>query len=484
MLQSISSFFSDFVRNFRFVDLIDILFVSVFLYIFINWFRKSASRKIIFTAIAFVSVYILARILGLYLTELVINILAVFIILGFIIVFQSDIRRLAYVIGAWNISKWKDRNKTFNNRVIDVLVESVTKMAEKRTGAIIVLRGNEPWEQCTTGGIPLNGSVSHNLLYSIFSTASPGHDGAVLLEDDKIIKFGVHLPLSKNLAEIGQGGTRHAASLGLSEQCDALVIVVSEERGTIKIARDGKFTPINSAAQLKEALDEYWHKYYAKQKEALTGFYKSGKINTALLSVALATVLWLIFAYQSESVFRTFTVPIEFRNLNPKLILEEPVPTDCRVTLSGSEQGFRMLRPSDLVVSLDIDKLEKGENETMISKENIKLPSGVRLYNVEPKSVRIYAAALRYINAPVRVQTTGRLPGNLRLQGLVPEVQVVTLRIPEKGNYEQRTVYTEPLDLSSVTSSSKVSLRLMPPRNSRLLPEQNSEINVRVIVSK
>lgn len=484
MLQSIFISISDFFRNIRFADLFDILFVSIFLYVFINWFRRSASRRLFIAAIALVIIYILSRLLGLFMTEMLLNFLAIFIALAFIIIFQSDIRRLVDIIGMWSFRRWKFKNKKGTPGITDIIAEAAVKMAERRTGAIIAIKGDEPWEQSITGGVTLNGALSLPLLYSIFSTASPGHDGALLIEENQITMFGAHLPLSKNLTEIGAGGTRHAASLGLSEQCDAIVVVVSEERGTIKIAEDGKFTTVSSAGQLKEKLDEFWQKHFTKNKESISGIWKSGKIYTGILSVILSVILWIIFAYQSESVYRTYTVPIEFRNLSPKLILEEPVPIDCRVTLAGSEQAFRILRPSELVASLDVNRLEQGQNEILFSQENFELPSGLRLYNVEPRSVRVYTASLKFVNVPVKVQTAGKLPGNLKLTGIIPEIENITLRVPEKGGFEQRTVLTEPIDLYQIHTSGKVYVRLIPPRNSRLLPDQSPEILVKVNVSR
>ena len=102
-----------------------------------------------------------------------------------------------------------------------------------------MLPQREPIESHVEGGIALDGRLSEPLLLSLFDPSSPGHDGAVILRGAQIERFAVHLPLSVNRAALGPGGTRHAAALGLSERCDAICIVVSEERGTVSVARDG-----------------------------------------------------------------------------------------------------------------------------------------------------------------------------------------------------------------------------------------------------
>src|SRR6185437_5267675 len=97
------------------------------------------------------------------------------------------------------------------------------------------------------GGIELDGKLSAPVLTSIFDPHSPGHDGAVVLEGDRIRRFATHLPLSANFQQLGRTGTRHSAALGLSEVTDALSIVVSEEQGTIAVARNGRLTRIADA---------------------------------------------------------------------------------------------------------------------------------------------------------------------------------------------------------------------------------------------
>lgn len=483
MFQTLITFLREFPKNLRFLDIIDILIVTLFLYIFINWFRKSATRRLIIAAIAFVSVYLLSRILGLYLTEMLINILAIFIALAFIIIFQSDLRRMIEMLGTLSIKKWRRKQET-SFKIEDMLIEAVIKMAERRTGAIIAVKGKEPWDQVITGGIPLNGAPSLPLIYSIFSTSSPGHDGAVLVEGNRITRFGAHLPLSKNLNAIGVGGTRHAAALGMSEQCDALVIVVSEERGTIKIAQDGSFLNISSAAQIKEALDIFWNKNFQHKKETISGYLEKGKVITGAASFLLAFILWGIFAYQSDSIFRNYTVPLEFRNLKPDLILEEPLPADCKVTFSGSEQAFRLLNANELVASIDAGDFQRGENDVLIASDNFRLPAGLKLYSAEPRSIKVLTSGLKYIKASVRVQTEGRLPDNLKLQDIRPEPAEVTLRVPENENMESRPVLTETVNLSLIKTSGIIYQRLLPPRHARLLPEQNPEIPIRIKVSK
>lgn len=479
MIESIAVFLSDLAKNIRFVDLIDIGIVSFFLYTFINWFRKSASRRLLIAVTVFIIVYLLSRILGLYLTEMLIKILIAVISIAAILLFQSDIRRLIDLVGSWGGLRGSKRTGILSSTV-DLLTEACSRMAERHTGALIAIRGREIWDNCINGGIELNGKISQPLIYSIFNTKAPGHDGAILIEDNQILKFGAHLSLSTNLKEIGAGGTRHAAALGLSEKCDALVIAVSEERGTISVAEDGKLSIMSSGSELKERIERFWEKNYHKKTETSARWYKSKSLQTAVVAVLLSVTFWALFAYQSDKVYRTFTVPIEFRNLRSDLALEDPVPMEGRVTLSGSEQAFRLFNPLNLVISIDMERLEKGDNEIMVARDNLELPSGVDLYRVEPRILKIRADAMKLVRVPVKVQTIGRLPENRRMLRLNAEPSYIMLRVPDNSYNIPKYVATEPIDLSGVRESSAIPSRLIPPRTTRLLPEQSPEIMVKV----
>ncbi|HEX2867553.1 MAG TPA: diadenylate cyclase [Ignavibacteriales bacterium] len=483
MIDSVALFFGDLIKNIRFADLIDIAIVSFFLYTFINWFRKSASRRLLIAVTIFVVVYLLARIFGLYLTEMLIKIVIGVILIAAIMLFQSDIRRLIDLFGTWGGIRGQKRTGILNSTV-DVITSACTKMAENHTGALIAIRGREIWDNCINGGIELDGRLSQPLIFSIFNTKSPGHDGAILVEDNRIIKFGAHLTLSTNLKEIGPGGTRHAAALGLSEKCDALVIAVSEERGTISVAEDGRLSLLTSSSELKERIERFWERNYQKKQETAAKWWKSKSLQTALVAVFLSVTFWALFANQSDKVYRSYTVPIEFRNLRPDLALEDPVPMEGRVTLAGSEQAFRLFNPSNLIISINMERLEKGDNEIMVARDNLELPSGVDLYRVEPRVLKLKADAMKLVRVPVRVQTMGSASGNVRFVKLNAEPSSVMLRVPDNSYSVPKYVSTEPIDLSDVRESSAIPSRLIPPKKTRLLPEQSPEIMVKVQVPK
>lgn len=287
--------FEELSRNFRIADLLDIGIISFCIYSAIAWFRHTTSRSVVIGVLLLTGVFLLARTFDLYLTVLLFQAFFAVFLVALVVVFQEEIRRAFERIALWGT--FRDRRRFAALPGIDALLEGISTMATGRTGVLIVIRGREPLDRHVEGGIPLYGRVSKPLLYSIFDPHSPGHDGAVLIEGDRLTKFGAHLPLSKNLDQIGALGTRHAAALGMSECSDAFVIAVSEERGTIHVAQDGRIALIRSVAEMKDRLE----RFYAERvrQEMKSGFQRSFRQNarTKLFSVLLACLAWYLIAY-------------------------------------------------------------------------------------------------------------------------------------------------------------------------------------------
>ncbi len=161
---------------------------------------------------------------------------------------------------------------------VEILVRTLTDLARDRIGALVAVRGNDMMVRHLEGGQECNGKLSEALLKSLFDAHSIGHDGAVVVKENRISQFSVQLPLSKNMKKLGNRGTRHAAALGLSELCDALCVVVSEERGTISVARNGELTEVSDPKQLAMILEGFYRDMNPKTnpKNGITTSRKTG----------------------------------------------------------------------------------------------------------------------------------------------------------------------------------------------------------------
>ncbi len=389
MQDSIISFFDELGRTIRVVDALDILVVSVFLYAGLVWFQRTASRGVLVGVAALGVVYFLARGLDMYLTSLAFHTTFAILVFVLVVVFQEDLRRMFERLSALRSVRFRSGPDALIK--VDELVESVFKMAESKTGALIVLQGKESLERQINGGIALGGRFSKPLLYSIFDSRTPGHDGAVIIQAGRVEHFAAHLPISKNSLEIAGRGTRHSAALGLSERSDALTIVVSEERGVVSVAESGKLKEMATAADLKHNLDKFLASTFPVAKQSSWKRFLLQHVQLKILAVTIAVVAWFVIAYDPNTVYRTFVVPIDYRNFPAGMELDENAlpPTEARMTLSGSDRNFRFLEPSSLKITLDLADARLGPQSFSITERNIRLPNKLSPYRIEPRTIRM-----------------------------------------------------------------------------------------------
>ncbi|MEO8493507.1 MAG: diadenylate cyclase [Planctomycetota bacterium] len=388
-LQLLWTFLHELPRTFRPADAVDITIIAVFLYSALVWFRETASRRIAVGVTAIIVLYFLAVTFNLYLTSQVLHAGFAIVLIMLVVIFQEDLRRglerLA-TIGAFR----QFRQTVPPPSELDTLVEATFAMAEAKVGALLVLQGRDELDRHIHGGIPLGGQISKPLLDSIFDANSAGHDGAAIIRGGRVDRFAVHLPISKNREEIGPRGTRHAAALGIAERCDALTIVVSEERRIVSIAEDGRLQAVVSPAELKGRLEQFMAVKFSVQTESPWRQFVVRHWPTKALALLLAMVAWILFAYNPSTIQRTFEVPIEYRNVPAGLVLAESAPGETRVTLSGTEPAYRLLEPATLKISLDLATAVEGSLKVAVEPANLNTPANLSLYGIEHNTIRLY----------------------------------------------------------------------------------------------
>lgn len=366
-----------FLGNVRVADLLDVLLVSALIYVVISWLRSGASRTVVMIVGVGVTLFVVANALSMYLTQMLLEGLFAVLVVTFVVLFQAEIRRELDRLAAFGL-RWRRKQAAAAPRAYETLAETTLKLAQERTGALIVLRGREEIEPLVDGGVPLDAEVSETLLCSLFNPASPGHDGAVVVENERATRFRAHLPLSTNRAQIGPRGTRHAAALGMSERCDALMVVVSEERGEVSVAQGGVLRTLADPMELKGQLARFWTQKHAPPESRPTRNWQWKEAGVVAASVALATLFWAVLAYETEVVYRFWEAPVEYRNLPAGVGLEDP-PTAVLVTVSGTSRALDRVDTSEVVLQLDLGRIEPGVNLLPIDERNLDLPEGVQL---------------------------------------------------------------------------------------------------------
>ena len=228
------------------MDVLDIAIVAVFFYQVLILIRGTRAMQMAVGAGLVTFFYFLSRWLELEAVNWIIRNALGYVVIAVIVLFQADIRRALAHFGRAPFLRYFTRVAGAEDTV-EELVEAVGNMATHRIGALIVIERQIGLRNYIEGGIPLDATITYDLLASIFQPTAPLHDGAVIVQGDRIAAAACFLPLSVNPKVSRALGTRHRAALGLTEENDAVAVVVSEETGIISIAINGRierdFTP-------------------------------------------------------------------------------------------------------------------------------------------------------------------------------------------------------------------------------------------------
>ena len=241
-------------RELNWLDAIDIVLVTFVIYRLLLWFKGTRALQLTRGLLLILFVYLLSRFLGLGTIDWLLQKLATIILVILIIVFQPELRRMLERLG---------RGKYFSRLVftahqgtglVQTLIKTVEQMAEQKVGSIIVLERETGLDEYIESGVMIDGRVSVELLLSIFVKGSPLHDGALVLQGNRVIAAACLLPLTDSRLIDSRLGTRHRAAIGLTEQTDTVVIVTSEETGIISIAENGVLTRYLNRQTLEKKL--------------------------------------------------------------------------------------------------------------------------------------------------------------------------------------------------------------------------------------
>ena len=438
------------LNAFRIQDILDIAIISIMISALLIWFKDRASRFVFLGITLLGVVYMLARFFQLYLTTVVLQAFFAILLFVLVVIFQEDLRRFFERLALLGRFRKRFFAVAAFNEGAEVLAQTAADLARKKIGALIALQGHDPLDRHLTGGSNLDGILSQPLLESIFDPHSIGHDGAVLVDGNRVMRFGCHLPLSANAAQHGNLGLRHTAALGLSERSDAICIVVSEERGTISLAKGERIQEITNASALHIELEAFFAKRAPLAKAGpILRWLKENK-REKVIAIVLACILWVVFGYQRETIRRDFMVPIEYRNAPAEWVLEEPKVTEAKVMLMGHDQAFQLLNPQSLKISLDLAPLPPGRQEVTITRNMVKTPSNLTVAGISPERITVVTSRLISMTVPIEVLTENAPPHGLAVQKIIATPAEVRILIPRRLRGKRIRILTEPIDLAQL----------------------------------
>lgn len=248
------------------INLVQVLIIAGVMWLFYRSFiQNTQSEKLVRGLLGLAGLWVFSFVLSWANLNLLAGFLhwtALFLSLSLIVVFQPELRKFMALLG--NIEGWRrvfkrGGVKSKDTKSLDAIVSAVEYMSQKHTGALIVFSNTLEESVIEKKGVAIDAKISAELLLTIFFNKTPLHDGAVIVENNRIAYAGAILPLSQNNLN-WKYGTRHRAALGISEVSGATVLIVSEESGDISIAEKGKFTKYEDVKKLRAKLEKVLYK--------------------------------------------------------------------------------------------------------------------------------------------------------------------------------------------------------------------------------
>ncbi|OQY08292.1 MAG: DisA protein [Desulfobacteraceae bacterium 4572_123] len=467
-----------FLNSIRWQDIVDIALNSYILFRLYVLFRGTN----VFRVLAGITLlWILQRIaaaIGLIVTSYAFQGIIAFAALIVIIVFKNEIRT---VLQTKNIKTilWGLHYKTIKTP-IEILVGSIYELSRLNSGALLVFPAADDLEEFTQRGISWHGQISKEMILSIFWHDNPVHDGAAVIKGDRITDVGVILPLSKRNDLPSYYGTRHRAAAGLAEQTDALVVVVSEERGEVVVAKGNRIIDIHDNLELEQALKDHVGESAEPVSSRKKENFRLGL--AALLSFFFVSGIWFSFARGLETLI-TLEIPVEYMNRSPKMQILETSVNDVSLNLSGSGTIIKSIRPEQINVRLDLSKAVVGSNTFTITPENITLPPGVLLKKVTPSVINVTLDVTMEKKLPIQADWIGKLPEGLILQSAV--LTPAKIKIVGARNVLNKisTIYTEKIQLDNIKKSGEMTVKpALSPASLKVGPGSPDKITLTYVV--
>ena len=250
--------------DFGIKDIIDIFLVALMLYYIYRLMKESRSLNVFIGIIVFVLVWLfVSQVLEMRLLGAILDKLVSVGVIGIIVLFQEEIRRFLYSLGAHqrfrafaNLFVGSSKEKIVDKETIMPIVMACMSMSKKYVGALLVIERGVPLKDIMDTGEEIDAKINQRLIENIFFKNSPLHDGAMVISNKRIMSAGCILPVSHNLDIPKELGLRHRASLGISQSSDAIAVIVSEETGRISVAIKGEFRLRLSAEELESILTQ------------------------------------------------------------------------------------------------------------------------------------------------------------------------------------------------------------------------------------
>ena len=471
------------LRLFRaFLDwrvILDVLLITAALFFLYRTLLRLGTWKMVTGIFLAMVVFVIANVLDLKGINWIYSNLSQVAVIALIVIFQPEIRKIferAASLGG------RKSDKT-GPALAALFSDAAFVLAKKRRGALIVLPGREPVKRWLSGGFDLYAEPSLPLILSIFDPNSPGHDGALVFRNGKFAYFGVRLPASKTGRLSEEFGTRHHAAMGLSEVTDALVIMVSEERGTVKTFFNGILKQVNEQGELAEQILSHWQTAASSGIELNNYRKQRNLIPELIISLVLALVFYsTVIIGKMQIREKGVTVPVEYIAAPDNLALTGDNPTEIKLQLAGPKADLDKINPSNLSVKIDLSQAKAGGQVFVVSKEDIALPRGIKLVNATPSSIALSLEEIAEFEVEIQPQLVGTLPQGLELVSVEVNPKQLAVLAPPTNATQKMTIVTEPIYLESINKNETLSRKVIAPPDVKPKDKKWPEVEVSIKV--
>lgn len=468
---------TNFISGIRWQDIIDITLMSYIIFRLYILFRgTNVIRVLIGIAFLWFSQRI-ASWLGLIVTSWALQGVTAVAAIILIVIFRNEIRSVLQMKNL-RMFLWGFLLKSVETPG-DAIVEGVFRLAGNGHGALLVLPGKEDILEKVHSGIAWDGKVSEEMINSIFWPDNPVHDGAAVINGDRITQVGAILPLSRRTDLPSYYGTRHRAAAGLAEQSDAMVIVVSEERSSIVASKDSTIFPINRKKDLSDLIKE--HLGISSDTGRILKKQRRELALAAMVSFIFVSLIWLSFTRGIDTLI-SLEIPVEYTNRQPGLDIYDTSANTVLLDISGSGARLKSIKTENVRVTVDLNNTHIGKNNCLISEKNISLPPGVSLKNIRPPYIEVTIDRSVDKKIPVQVDWTGKLPDNLTISDVIIEPPEVRISGRSMIMDDISTVYTENVSLSDIEESGELNVSIILSDPSLRLIDNQGSVKVRYFI--
>ena len=471
------------LRLFRaFLDwrvILDVILIAAILFFLYRTLLRLGTWKIVTGIFLAMAVFVIANVLDLKGINWIYSNLSQVAAIALIVIFQPELRKIFERAASLGGRKLGNTGPA----LAALFSDAAFVLAKQRRGALIVLPGKEPVKRWLSGGFDLYAEPSLPLILSIFDPNSPGHDGALVFRNGKFAYYGVRLPVSKTGRLSEEFGTRHHAAMGLSEVTDALVIAVSEERGTVKTFFNGIVQKVHDQKELSEHIVTHWQTAASSGIELNDYRKHRNLIPEMAISLALALVFYsTVIVGKMEIREKAVTVPVEYVAAPGNLALRGDNPTEVRLQLAGPKSELDKINPGNLSVKIDLSQAKAGGQVFVVSKENIALPRGIKLVNANPSSIALSLEEIAEFEVEVQPQLVGTLPQGLELVSVESNPKQLRVLSTPTNAIQRITIVTDPIYLENIKKSETLVRKVIAPPDVRPEDKQWPDIEVTIKV--